>query len=272
MALKNGLIIALIQLKYKPLNYRLLCMKKNYTLFISDLHLFANEPHVTATFLYFLQYKTQEATALYILGDLFEAWVGDDDLNIFNKEIIQALKKTTAAGLRIYFMRGNRDFLVGQKFSAMTGVEIIPDPTVINLYGQRVLLMHGDSLCTADKKHQAWRRQALKPLNQKLALCLPLKFRQKIGKWLRQQSRHHQIKLKEYIMDVAETEVIKVMQAHNVKHLIHGHTHRPGFYPLILNNEKIQRMVLGDWHSSGHILACDDQLQFQFEKLPFIYC
>lgn len=225
------------------------------TLFISDLHLQADDPKSTEIFFRFLRHEAYRAKALYILGDLFEVWVGDDDLSPFNLQIMQALKQATEDGLPIYFMRGNRDFLIGKNFAQKTGIKILADPTVINLYGVRTLLMHGDSLCTFDEKHQKTRRFSLNPVCQWLALQLPLRLRRRAGVWLRGKSRQHHRHTAEYIMDVSPETVAKVMQTHQTARLIHGHTHRPHIHAL----PNGQRIVLGAWHDGGSVLVCNDQ-------------
>ncbi len=231
-------------------------MKQSLTLFISDLHLQPDQPHIAKIFLQFLQEQASQATRLYILGDLFEAWIGDDDLNAFNLQIIQALKQAAQTGLSIYFMRGNRDFLISKKFSSSAGITLLTDPSVIDLYGKRTLLMHGDSLCTLDRKHQRFRRVTHHPFFHKLVLSLPLKWRRQIGAWLRQQSRQHQSQLSDSIMDICQETAASQMQTYQTPLLIHGHTHRPGFHQLEFNNQSGQRIVLGAWHHAGHVLAC----------------
>ena len=222
-------------------------------IFISDLHLQAEQPRIAEIFLRFLQTEARKAQELYILGDLFEAWIGDDDLSPFNLKIVQALREATQSGLPIYFMRGNRDFLIGKRFAEKTGVKLLDDPTVIDLYGSRTLLMHGDSLCTLDEKHQKWRPITLNPTYQKIALLLPLALRRKIGRWLREQSGKHQQCLASHITDVDPNTVEQIMQTYQVTRLIHGHTHRPAIHSLTAG----QRIVLGAWHSAGNALYCN---------------
>jgi UDP-2,3-diacylglucosamine hydrolase len=227
--------------------------------FISDLHLCEAEPQITRIFLNFLQHQARQAEALYILGDLFEAWVGDDDLSPFNLAIIQALRETTDSGLPVYFMRGNRDFLIGKIFAQKTGVRLLADTAVIDLYGVSTLLLHGDSLCTLDKKHQRTRLITLNPLCQWLALRLPLSWRKRIGAWMRGKSRQHHRHIADYIMDVDPQTVTGIMQSHGTPRLIHGHTHRPAIHPL----PDGERIVLGAWHESGSVLVCDSQRNCQ---------
>lgn len=221
--------------------------------FISDLHLQESEPEITEIFLRFLRGQAHEAEALYILGDLFEVWVGDDDLSAFNVQIIQALKQATQRGLPIYFMRGNRDFFIGRKFAKKTGVKIIADPTLIDLYGVPTVLMHGDSLCTFDLKHQKTRRYTSNSFYKWVVLQLPLSLRRRAGVWLRGKSQGHQKHTENYIMDVNPETVNQVMQEHQATQLIHGHTHKPKIHTL----EWGQRIVLGAWHHTGNVLICD---------------
>ena len=231
--------------------------------FISDLHLCEAEPRITRIFLDFLRHQARQAQALYILGDLFEAWVGDDDLSPFNLAIIQALRETTDSGLPVYFMRGNRDFLIGKAFAQTTGVRLLADTAVIDLYGVSTLLLHGDSLCTLDKKHQQTRLITLNPLCQWLALRLPLSWRKRIGAWMRDKSRQHHRHIADYIMDVDPQTVTRVMQSHRTPRLIHGHTHRPAIHSL----PDGERIVLGAWHEAGSVLVCDNQQNCQLQKL-----
>jgi UDP-2,3-diacylglucosamine hydrolase len=155
------------------------------TLFISDLHLEPAHPGITRLFLNFLQHQAAQADALYILGDLFAAWIGDDDLSPFNQDMITALRELTAKGVPVYFMCGNRDFLIGEQFMAQTGCRFLSDPTVIDLYGTRVLIMHGDTLCTDDIPYQRYRRFAHNTILQRFFLGLPLGWRGKVAEWMR---------------------------------------------------------------------------------------
>ncbi len=227
-------------------------MAKTY--FISDLHLQANNPETAEIFSRFLAQITPGADALYILGDLFEAWIGDDDLTPFNLRILKVLKQTSQSGLPVFFMRGNRDFLIGKKFAEMTGVQILPDPCVIQLYGVQTLLMHGDSLCTFDVLHQRMRIIMHNRFCQWIALQTPLSLRRKAGEFWRKKSRGHISEASSYIMDVNPDSVRKALQEFQVSWLIHGHTHRPGIHQL----SGAQRIVLGAWHHQGNALRVDN--------------
>lgn len=221
------------------------------TLFISDLHLDPNQPQITNTFFYFLDHAAREAEALYILGDFFESYIGDDDHSDFLESIARALTRITHAGLPVFLMHGNRDFLIGQSFADRTGIILIPDPTVITLHNQKILLMHGDSLCTDDKSHQRFRKLTRNKIIQKIFLSLPLSFRKKIAHKLRDESKQYNKTKSLEIMDVNQNAVIYALKKYNASKLIHGHTHRP------MISEK--RIVLGAWHDGGSYLkVCEN--------------
>jgi len=225
-------------------------MQPHKILFISDLHLDPNQPSITHTFFYFLERIAPTADALYILGDFFESYIGDDEYSDFLDSIINRLHRATQSGLPIFFMHGNRDFLVGKKFAKRTGMTLISDPTNITLYNQKIVLMHGDSLCTDDKNHQRFRKIAHNKFYQKIFLSLPLSFRQTCANKLREKSmQQNKIKPAE-IMDVNQTAVNDVLKKYNAEKIIHGHTHRP----MISEN----RIVLGAWHERGNYLRVDE--------------
>lgn len=228
------------------------------TLFISDLHLCAERPRITELFLDFLAREAAAAEALYILGDLFEYWIGDDALDGGDngdgtREIVVALRQLSAAGVPIFLLHGNRDFLLGENFCAATGCRLLSDPSVIDLYGEPTLLMHGDLLCTDDLEYQTVRRQVRDPrwIAQFLARTRP--EREALVRGYRAQSQAvTQAKAAE-IMDVNADAVAAAMTAHGVRRLIHGHTHRPAIHRLAQG----KRIVLGDWYEQGSVLACD---------------
>lgn len=236
-------------------------------MFISDLHLDENHPEMTAIFLRLLNQAAQQAEALYILGDFFESWVGDDDLTPFTLSIIQALKQTTDKGLPIYIMHGNRDFLLGKKFLRATGCQLLPDEYVVSIYGVPTLLMHGDSLCTRDIKYLKFRKKSRNKFFQMLFLLKSLKKRRKIAADYREKSKAHVSTLSENIMDVTRDEVLRVMQKHHVQHLIHGHTHRQAIHPMTLHEKPATRTVLGAWHEHGNVLVCDNSGKQEFITL-----
>lgn len=227
------------------------------TLFISDLHLDPIAPKTTQAFIYFIDHIAFEADALYILGDFFEVFIGDDDNTLFMQDIKKKLSELTEK-IPVYFMHGNRDFLVGKQFATETGVTLIDDPTVISLYGKRYLLMHGDSLCTLDKAHQRFRRITGHWLTQKLYFCLSLERRKKLAAGLRDESKKQNREKSTVIMDVTQDAVEKTMQSHNVQRLIHGHTHRCATHTFTLNNQPAKRYVLDAWHHHGQYLKVSD--------------
>ncbi|MDU4094904.1 MAG: UDP-2,3-diacylglucosamine diphosphatase [Pantoea sp.] len=226
------------------------------TLFIADLHLCTQEPAITAGFLRFLQRETQTADALYILGDLFEAWIGDDDPNPLHQQIAAALK---ALPLPVFFIHGNRDFLLGKRYARASGMQLLPEEQVLNLYGRPVLIMHGDTLCTDDEGYQRFRRKVHQPWLQKLFLALPLRLRQRIALRMRDGSKDANQHKSIEIMDVNPQAVVDTMQRHQVQWLIHGHTHRPAVHTLLVNGEPAQRLVLGAWHHEGSLIEVTPQ-------------
>ena len=233
-------------------------MANKKTLFISDLHLQASEPDTAQIFLQLLANPSPDMDAIYILGDLFEAWIGDDDETPFNNTIMHALHTATQKGLPIYFMCGNRDFLIGKKFAHATGCYLLPDEEKINLYGTPVLLMHGDTLCTRDLAYLKARRKLRTKWLQSLYLLLPLSFRRRLADMARTKSRKHTQNAALEIMDVTPSAVDQVMQKHEVNYLIHGHTHRPAIHNFLLNNTPAERIVLGAWHEQGNALVWDE--------------
>lgn len=224
------------------------------TFFISDLHLQQERPDITQAFLQFLATTAKAAKNLYILGDFFEYWIGDDDLDEFKQQIITALKQYTQLGIPVYFMHGNRDFLISKKFAALTGVQLIRDPTLIELNGQKILLMHGDSLCTSDRGHQIFRAFMRNPLTKKFLLSFSSSVKKAVAQFLRRKSVSRNQKLDVYIMDVNPQAVERMMKKYGVKKLIHGHTHRPATHPLEIKGHAAQRIVLGSWHTGANWL------------------
>lgn len=221
------------------------------TLLISDLHLHAGAPEIAEGFLGYLERQARHADALYILGDFFEAWIGDDYQSAFETRIIEALAQLTKGGTRLYFMHGNRDFLIGEGFAQAAGATLLSDPSVIELDcvegRKRVLLMHGDSLCTRDEAYMKFRAMARDPQWQAQILALPVEQRLELAKNLRSQSGEANSNKAEDIMDVTPDEVIAAMAKHGVRTLIHGHTHRPAVHELHVEGQPAKRMVLGDW-------------------------
>ncbi|MEN0583438.1 MULTISPECIES: UDP-2,3-diacylglucosamine diphosphatase [unclassified Kosakonia] len=228
------------------------------TLFIADLHLQTEEPAITAGFLRFLAGTAREADALYILGDLFEAWIGDDDPNPLHQQIARAIKAVVDSGVPCYFIHGNRDFLLGQRFAQACGMQLLPQEQVLNLYGRNVLIMHGDTLCTDDAGYQAFRAKVHQPWLQKLFLTLPLFIRRRIAAKMRAGSKAANSSKSLSIMDVNQHAVVEAMEKHQVQWLIHGHTHRPAVHELTANNAPAYRAVLGAWHSEGSMVRVSD--------------
>ena len=224
------------------------------TLFIADLHLQTEEPAITAGFLRFLQGEARQADALYILGDLFEAWIGDDDPNPLHQQIASAIKAVVDAGVPCYFIHGNRDFLVGQRFARQSGMLLLAEEERLDLYGREVLIMHGDTLCTDDPGYLAFRAKVHTPWIQRLFQALPLFIRRRIAARMRADSKAANSSKSMDIMDVNPQAVVDVMERHHVQWLIHGHTHRPAVHELQANGQPAWRVVLGAWHSEGSMV------------------
>jgi UDP-2,3-diacylglucosamine hydrolase len=224
------------------------------TFFISDLHLDPAHPAIARQFLRFLQEEARRASHLYILGDLFEVWLGDDDPDPAAREIVAALRELTDAGVPCSFMHGNRDFLVGERFARETGCRLLRDGTIVEMQGERVLLMHGDVLCTDDHSYQRLRRIVRNPLTQWIFRRMSLGQRRKLAQRLREGSRMHVGEAAPEIMDVNAKAVAIALQHAGVKTMVHGHTHRPAIHTLDLDGTAAKRIVLGDWHSQGSVL------------------
>ncbi len=229
------------------------------TLFVSDLHLCSGRPGINRSFFGFLEREARSADALYILGDLFEYWAGDDDLgDPFNATVIAALSRLAGSGVPAYLMHGNRDFVIGEAFARASGVQLLPDPTLLSLYGQPVLLMHGDTLCTLDREYQAFRREARSDTWIRSLLEKPLAERKAEIEALRRQSEQEKRNKPAEIMDVAPAEVEAALRRHGYPRLIHGHTHRPARHLHMVDGHACERWVLADWYRAGSYLACDE--------------
>ncbi len=238
--------------------------------FISDLHLDPSRPAINNLFLAFLRQRAREASALYILGDLFEAWIGDDDPEPAYQEVKQQLQCLHASGVDLYFIAGNRDFLIGEDFSRQTGCRRLPDSTVIDLFGTPALIMHGDSLCTDDREYQQFRAQVRDPQWQRDFLAKPIAERNAIARQLREISQQRTRDKAEYITDVNPDAVREAMTTAGVRRLIHGHTHRPAIHDFQLQQAPAQRMVLGDWYEQGSLLICEPQgCRLERMEIPF---
>lgn len=225
------------------------------TLFISDLHLDDSRPHITALFEHYLAGdEVRHADALYILGDLVEAWIGDDDDAELPQRIARATTAVRDAGVPVYFMAGNRDFLLGDAYAERAGLALIEDGTVHDLYGTPTLLMHGDLLCTDDVAYQATRRQVRTPAWKAQVLAMPLEARRALAAKARAESRAYTSGAQEVLMDVNADAVAQAMRHAGVTHLIHGHTHRPAVHHFDLDGQPAERIVLGDWYEQGSVL------------------
>ncbi len=238
------------------------------TLLISDLHLCSARPEITQLFLNFLRRRARGAKALYILGDLFEYWIGDEvaEQEEFSP-VIQGLRELTASGTPVYILYGNRDFLMGERFEQLTGCQILPDPTRLDLYGAPTLLMHGDSLCLDDVDYMTFRKQVRDPIWQKNFLAKSVAERHAIARNFREISKNSAANKKPEIMDVNQNAVEAIMRQHHVHRLIHGHTHRPREHVFQLDGQTARRMVLGDWYEQGSVLRVNAE-GWILESLP----
>lgn len=224
-------------------------MKK--TFFIADLHLSENQPHLTDLFVQFMQTQAPQAEKLYILGDLFDFWIGDDEQSTLIETVRQQISQLTQQGIPCYFIHGNRDFLLGQNFAKSCGMELLPTYQTIDLYGKKVLICHGDTLCTDDLAYQQYRKKVQQKWLQWLFLRLPLKVRLKIAEKIRQKSKTDKAYKKVEIMDVNQLSVEQTMQQFEVNTLIHGHTHKQNIHQI---PPHLTRIVLGDWGPNASIL------------------
>ncbi len=236
--------------------------------FISDLHLEESRPDITDAFLAFLKDKAMGIEALYILGDFFEAWIGDDEQTLLQNRVADALREVSDSGTALYLMHGNRDFLIGEDFGNRCGAELLPDPTVVDLHGTPTLLMHGDSLCTADVEYQKFRANMRNEQWQQMFLQRPLADRQMVARQLREISMAKNQGKAETIMDVTPEEVVREMEHHRVQRLIHGHTHRPAIHPLTASGQPAWRIVLGDWDTHAWWLDVTGDQEPALHKRP----
>ncbi|WP_337056799.1 UDP-2,3-diacylglucosamine diphosphatase [Pseudomonas sp. USHLN015] len=235
-------------------------------LLISDLHLEEERPDITRAFLRFLQTRASQAEALYILGDFFEAWIGDDAMTPYQRTIAQALRQVADGGTRIFLMHGNRDFMIGTRFCREAGCTLLADPSRVVLAGHPVVLMHGDSLCTRDEAYMRMRRILRNPVVLWILRHLPLATRHKLARKLRSESRMQTRQKAAEITDVTAEEIPRLLAEQGVPTLIHGHTHRPAVHELQVGGLPAQRIVLGDWDRQGWALEVDEQ---GFRQAPF---
>jgi len=229
-----------------------------HTLFVSDLHLAAERPQISGQFFAFVRDTAPAAESLYILGDLFEYWIGDDDLEEpLNEAVARALSALSARGTRVFIMQGNRDVLMGAGFTGGCGATPIADPTVIDIHGARTLLMHGDTLCTDDLEYQKFRSYAHDAENQRRFLAQPMSLRREQMRGMRAQSEQVKKEKSDDIMDVSPPAVEAALRAHGYPRLIHGHTHRPARHVHSVDGRACERWVLADWYQRGSYLRCD---------------
>jgi len=239
-----------------------------HTLFISDLHLSVTDPLSSKRFLNFAKHIDAQTEALYILGDLFEYWAGDDDLDDpFHRTITSTLRKLTERGIKIYLMHGNRDFLMSDELARTCNATLLEDPTMLDLYGTPTLISHGDALCTDDDDYQAFRSQVRNKSWQQQFLTQPLAQRKAQIKQLRQQSEQEKIRKQMSIMDVNAESVCTFLRDHGYPRLIHGHTHRPARHLHHLDGHNCERWVLGDWETKPNALRCDKN-GIRWESIP----
>ncbi len=236
-------------------------------LFASDLHLDPARPDITAQFLGFLGGPARDAEALYLLGDLFEAWLGDDAPGALGETLIEALASLSATGVGLFVMQGNRDFLLGQEFCRRAGGRLLADPTLVTIGPERVLLTHGDALCTGDASYQRLRSLVRDPEVQRAFLALPVDRRRALAAEARAGSRAHLAGADEYITDVSQEAVERAMRLAGVSLLLHGHTHRPAIHRFRMEGRDCTRIVLGDWHRQGSILRWDDD-GYELVEMP----
>lgn len=225
-------------------------------LFVSDLHLAPSRPAAVGAFHAWARGPAREASALYVLGDLFDAWIGDEQVREpFTRAIVASLHAIADAGVPVAVMHGNRDFLLGERFARASGATMLADFTAVDLHGVRTLLCHGDELCTDDTEYQAYRARMRAPETQARLLAMPYLVRLGIAWWLRRRSGRENALKPEAIMDVAEGAVVAALRGHDARRLIHGHTHRPARHEHDVDGTRRERYVLADWHDRGHYLA-----------------
>jgi UDP-2,3-diacylglucosamine hydrolase len=236
-------------------------------LFVSDLHLDASAPAAVGQFVDFLRTCAARAEALYILGDLFEVWVGDDETDAHKKEVARALRDFTSSGVACFILHGNRDFLLGRAFCDNTGCQLLPDPVIAELDGERVLLTHGDALCTDDHSYQELRSIVRTAPWQRRFLALPLADRELLANQARAGSRQHTSRTIPTIMDVNPAAVETAYRVAGVRRIIHGHTHRPGIHDTLIEGVRAQRIVLGAWYEQGSYLEYENE-HYELKELP----
>jgi UDP-2,3-diacylglucosamine hydrolase len=243
-------------------------MPSDRHLFVSDLHLDASAPDAVAQFGHFLEGEARDSAGLYILGDLFETWIGDDDNEAVRRAICTALLTLTGSGTPCWIMRGNRDFLLGMEFERRSGCALLPDPTLLQVGDLRVVICHGDLLCTADHGYQQFRTLARSAVFQTAYLSLPVTTRRALAQMARASSHEHTRQMRSEIMDVEEAAVAAALRCGDSSLLIHGHTHRPGIHQHMVDGRSATRIVLGDWYDQGSCLALQADGGYELLTLP----
>src|SRR3954468_20617519 len=229
-----------------------------HSLFISDLHLSPETPAATASLVNFLSQTAAQADSLYVLGDLFEYWIGEEGMvEPYAQQVIQSFRTVADKGVATYFMHGNRDFLVGERVAQASGLRLLADPTVVDLYGTPTILMHGDTLCTGDHEYQRFRAMVRNPEWQRAFVAKPLVERVRMAQEVRGRSEQSKSIKDMTIMDVAPMAVEKTFRTYHAARLIHGHTHRPARHEYSIDGRHCERWVLGDWYDHGSYLRCD---------------
>jgi UDP-2,3-diacylglucosamine hydrolase len=238
-------------------------------LFVSDVHLDPAAPEAQRQFLEFLAMQAASPTtgALYILGDLFETWIGDDDVSSDGAAVIAALRVLTDSGIACFLLHGNRDFLIGQDFCLQSGCQLLPDPVIVEIAGEGVMLTHGDALCIDDHPYQELRTIVRAPVWQRRFLRLPLSDRQLLADGVRAGSRAHTARTIPKIMDVNPAAVVAAFKSAGVRRIIHGHTHRPAIHDALVEGQPVQRIVLGAWYEQGSYLECEAG-RYELRTLP----
>ena len=237
-------------------------------LFVSDLHLEADSPRSVAAFTALLRGEARSAAALYVLGDLFEAWVGDDDPDPLRDAVCREMTALAASGVPLFVMHGNRDFLYGAGFESRTGAKVLPDPCVATLFGRRLLLTHGDLLCTGDAAYQELRSTVRAASFRERVLALPLEARQTLADAARAGSKAHVAAQRAEIMDVTPEAVLAAFRATGTRVMVHGHTHRPAEHGHVVDGEEALRVVLDAWYEGGSVLTLDAS-GFARRAIPF---
>tara|TARA_R110002110_G_scaffold166602_2_gene367307 strand:+ start:62129 stop:62887 length:759 start_codon:yes stop_codon:yes gene_type:complete len=227
----------------------------NLSFFISDIHLTPQKPSLCALFESFISVNAYKAEALYILGDLFDVWLGDDLISDFESHIASLLRELKQSGVKTYLVPGNRDFLFGQKFAQLADITLLPDPTPIQLYQKSCLLCHGDELCTEDGLYQYFRKFVQSPISKYIFLKLPKKYRQNIANKLRANSKNYQKNQPLSKLDVTEAGVQQSIKRHPAEIIIHGHVHRAKHALHTVSNKTVNRYVLGTWHKTGSVIS-----------------